>query len=56
MPALARQLAERLVEEGWQHITVDPYAWNERAIRGWTTAGFVEVLRDEKVVLMRYGG
>ena len=56
MPAVARQLAERLLAEGWQYVTVDPYAWNERAIRGWANAGFVEVSRDEKLVLMRFGG
>jgi aminoglycoside 6'-N-acetyltransferase len=56
MPALARELAESLLAGGWQHVTVDPYVWNERAIRGWASAGFVEVSRDENVVLMRYGG
>jgi aminoglycoside 6'-N-acetyltransferase len=56
MPALARRLAERLLADGWQSVTVDPYAWNERAIRGWANAGFVEISRDEKVVLMRFGG
>ncbi|HZQ82478.1 MAG TPA: GNAT family N-acetyltransferase [Gaiellaceae bacterium] len=54
MPAVARQLAERLLDEGWEHVTVDPYAWNARAIRGWEKAGFVEVSRDERVVLMRF--
>jgi hypothetical protein len=24
-------------------VTVDPYAWNERAIRAWRKAGFVDV-------------
>jgi aminoglycoside 6'-N-acetyltransferase len=56
MPALARQLAERLLGEGWEYVTVDPDAWNERAIRGWAKAGFVEISRDEKLVLMRFGG
>lgn len=56
MPTLARQLAERLLADGWQYVTVDPYVWNERAIRGWGNAGFVEISRDEKVVLMRFGG
>ena len=27
-------------------MTVDPYEWNERAIRGWEKAGFVEVSRS----------
>jgi RimJ/RimL family protein N-acetyltransferase len=56
MPAAARQLAERLVAAGWEEVTVDPYTWNDRAIRGWANAGFVEVSRDEKVVLMRFRG
>ena len=47
MPAAARQLAQRLVAEGWEYVTVDPYEWNERAIRGWRKAGFVEVSRHE---------
>ena len=47
MPAVARLLAERLLDEGWQYVTVDPYAWNERAIRGWRNAGFVEESRHE---------
>jgi RimJ/RimL family protein N-acetyltransferase len=61
MPAAARQLAERLLAEGWQSVAVDPYAWNERAIRGWRNAGFVEVSRhdaddehDAPWVLMRF--
>ena len=63
MPAVARMLAERLLDDGWRYVTVDPYAWNERALRGWTNAGFVEVSRhpaDEEHlaewVLMRFGG
>jgi aminoglycoside 6'-N-acetyltransferase len=63
MPAVARELAERLLAEGWAHVTVDPYAWNERAVRAWERAGFVEVSRhppdDEHTaewVLMRFGG
>jgi hypothetical protein len=42
-------------------VTVDPYAWNERALRAWAKAGFVEVSRhdpdDEHLhpwVLMRF--
>ena len=61
MPAVARMLAGRLLAEGWQYVTVDPYAWNERAIRGWAKAGFVEESRhppdDEHPadwVLMRF--
>ena len=56
MPALARQLARRLLDEGWAEVTVDPYVWNEQAIRAWTRAGFVEVSRDDQVVLMRFRG
>jgi aminoglycoside 6'-N-acetyltransferase len=54
MPAVARMLAERLLDDGWQYVTVDPYTWNERAIRAWARAGFVEESRDERVVLMRF--
>jgi hypothetical protein len=28
-------------------VTVDPYGWNEQALRGWRNAGFVEVSRHE---------
>jgi aminoglycoside 6'-N-acetyltransferase len=64
MPAIARRLAEDLVGQGWAEVTVDPYEWNERAIRGWQKAGFVEVSRghppDEEHssewVLMRFRG
>jgi aminoglycoside 6'-N-acetyltransferase len=64
MPAIARRLAEDLIGQGWAEVTVDPYVWNERAIRGWQKAGFVEVSRghppDEdhssEWVLMRFGG
>jgi aminoglycoside 6'-N-acetyltransferase len=38
--ALVRDL---LGERGWTRVTVDPYAWNERAIRAWRKAGFVDV-------------
>jgi aminoglycoside 6'-N-acetyltransferase len=63
MPDAARALALVLLAEGWAEITVDPYVWNERAIRGWRKAGFVEVSRhppgDEHTaewVLMRFVG
>lgn len=56
MPVVARQLAQRLLAEGWESVTVDPYVENDRAIRGWAKAGFVEISRDEKMVLMRFGG
>ena len=54
MPAVARMLAGRLLDEGWEYVTVDPYVWNAAAIRAWTKAGFVEESRDERVVLMRF--
>jgi aminoglycoside 6'-N-acetyltransferase len=63
MPAVARRLAADLLAQGWAEVTVDPYAWNERAVRGWEKAGFVEVSRhpadDEHTaewVLMRFEG
>ena len=37
--ALARHLRD---ERGWTGITVDPYESNERAIRAWRKAGFVD--------------
>ncbi len=62
MPAAARRLAEDLLAQGWAEVTVDPYAWNERAVRAWARAGFVQVSRhdadDEHAapwVLMRFG-
>ena len=42
MPDAARALATAL---DWPEVTVDPYAWNEPAIRAWQRAGFVEVSR-----------
>ncbi|MGN6799621.1 MAG: GNAT family N-acetyltransferase [Gaiellaceae bacterium] len=62
MPAVARQLASDLLAQGWAEVTVDPYEWNERAIRGWEKAGFVEVSRghppdddhSSEWVLMRF--
>jgi aminoglycoside 6'-N-acetyltransferase len=63
MPDAARNLASSLLAEGWREVTVDPYAWNERALRAWAKAGFVEVSRhdpdDEHLhpwVLMRFTG
>ena len=47
-PDAARAMAEHLVEErGRDRVTVDPYAWNEGAVRAWERAGFVEVSRHE---------
>jgi aminoglycoside 6'-N-acetyltransferase len=45
MADAGRTLAESLLDAGWERVTVDPYAWNERAVRGWAKAGFVEVSR-----------
>jgi aminoglycoside 6'-N-acetyltransferase len=47
MPDAGGALARSLVAAGWQSVTVDPYAWNDRALRGWAKAGFVEVSRHE---------
>jgi aminoglycoside 6'-N-acetyltransferase len=42
-PDAARALARRLAADGGRPLTVDPYAWNERAIRAWQRAGFEPV-------------
>jgi aminoglycoside 6'-N-acetyltransferase len=42
-PDAARTLAESLLASGWERVTVDPYTWNEPAIRAWRRAGFVDV-------------
>jgi aminoglycoside 6'-N-acetyltransferase len=42
-PDAARTLAQSLVDEGWVEVTVDPYLWNEGAIRAWEKAGFAAV-------------
>jgi aminoglycoside 6'-N-acetyltransferase len=47
-PDAARAMARHLVDErGWTRVTVDPYAWNEGAVRAWERAGFVEVSRHD---------
>jgi aminoglycoside 6'-N-acetyltransferase len=47
-PDAARAMAEHLVRErGRECVTVDPYAWNQGAVRAWERAGFVEVSRHE---------
>jgi RimJ/RimL family protein N-acetyltransferase len=53
MPDAARTLAQSLLDEGWAEVTVDPYEWNESAVRAWRKAGFVEVERRDGKVLMR---
>ncbi len=40
-------IARHLLENGWARVTVDPYRWNERAIRGWRRAGFRDVEERE---------
>ena len=43
-PDAARAVARHLRDErGWTQVMVDPYAWNESAIRAWRKAGFVDV-------------
>jgi aminoglycoside 6'-N-acetyltransferase len=45
-PDAARAMAEHLLASGSHaRITVDPYEWNDAAIRAWQRAGFVEVSR-----------
>jgi aminoglycoside 6'-N-acetyltransferase len=41
----ARTLTESLLASGWTGVTVDPYAWNETAVRAWRRTGFVEIER-----------
>jgi aminoglycoside 6'-N-acetyltransferase len=42
-PDAARALTESLLASGWARVTVDPYTWNDPAIRAWRRAGFVDV-------------
>lgn len=45
-PDAARAMAEHLLASGsHERVTVDPYEWNEPAIRSWERAGFVELSR-----------
>jgi len=47
-PDAARAMAEHLLHErGRERVTVDPYAWNEGAVRAWQRAGFIEISRHE---------
>jgi aminoglycoside 6'-N-acetyltransferase len=47
-PDAARTLAHYLITHaGRTRVTVDPYLWNERAIRGWLKAGFRPVQERE---------
>lgn len=42
-PDAARAVAAELKRLGWARVTVDPYTWNEEAVRAWRRAGFVDV-------------
>jgi aminoglycoside 6'-N-acetyltransferase len=43
-PDAARAVARHLLaERGWTRVTVDPYRWNEPAVRAWERSGFVAV-------------
>jgi aminoglycoside 6'-N-acetyltransferase len=47
-PDAARALARHLRDErGWRRVTVDPYLWNEAAVRAWRRAGFSDVDEHE---------
>jgi aminoglycoside 6'-N-acetyltransferase len=47
-PDAARAMARHLLDNGGrERVTVDPYAWNESAVRAWERGGFVEVSRHE---------
>jgi aminoglycoside 6'-N-acetyltransferase len=47
-PDAARAMAAHLMREhGRDRVTVDPYTWNEGAVRAWERAGFVEISRHE---------
>lgn len=47
-PDAARTLSCFLRDErGWPRVTVDPYLWNEAAIRAWRRAGFRDVDEHE---------
>jgi aminoglycoside 6'-N-acetyltransferase len=46
-PDAARAVATELLRRGWTRVTVDPYAWNESAVRAWRRAGFVDVEERE---------
>jgi aminoglycoside 6'-N-acetyltransferase len=47
-PDAARTLTAYLLDQGGRtRVTVDPYLWNERAVRGWQNAGFHPVAERE---------
>jgi aminoglycoside 6'-N-acetyltransferase len=47
-PDAARALARHLRDDrGWRRVTVDPYLWNEPAVRAWRRAGFRDIAEHE---------
>jgi aminoglycoside 6'-N-acetyltransferase len=44
-PDASRAMTRHLLASGRDRVTVDPYEWNESAIRAWERAGFVELSR-----------
>jgi aminoglycoside 6'-N-acetyltransferase len=46
-PDAARAVATDLKRRGWPRVTVDPYTWNDAAVRAWRKAGFVDVEERE---------
>ena len=63
-PEIGRAVARHLLDvRGWARVTVDPYRWNEGAVRAWERAGFVEVSEHDaddehtaRWVLMEFRG
>jgi aminoglycoside 6'-N-acetyltransferase len=47
-PDAARAVARHLRDDlGWPRVTVDPYLWNDAAVRAWERAGFRAVEKRE---------
>jgi aminoglycoside 6'-N-acetyltransferase len=47
-PDAARAVARHLRDvRGWRRVTVDPYLWNESAVRAWERSGFRRVEERE---------
>jgi aminoglycoside 6'-N-acetyltransferase len=47
-PDAASTLARHLRHDrGWRRVTVDPYLWNEAAVRAWRRAGFRDLGEHE---------
>ena len=45
-PEAGRAMARHLLHDrGYPRVTVDPYEWNDAAVRAWERAGFVEISR-----------